>query len=168
MGVMLVLRWVWWRVTAWGEIAAIAASLVLAPALLLALPAEREALRLLILALGSACAGIAASLLSRPESDERLIAFYERARPPGFWGPVARVTGRDDKADRRRLARGLAATFLGAFSIFCLLVGLGSWLAGSPPPTWFAARGPWIATLLIAGIALTPVWMRLGFGEDPD
>jgi Na+/proline symporter len=34
MGVPLVLRWLWWRMTAWGEIGAIAASSVLAPLLL--------------------------------------------------------------------------------------------------------------------------------------
>jgi Na+/proline symporter len=166
MGVLLVLRWVWWRVNAWGELAAISASLVLAPILLFWLPAEQEALRLLIMATGSTVAGVLASLLTRAESPERLLAFYERARPPGFWGPVSRQLAQaPDRGDVARLARGLAATGLAALSVFSLLTGLGSWIAGSPPPLWVTSRGWWIALLIALGLALAPLWWRLAFAD---
>jgi Na+/proline symporter len=188
MGVMLVLRWIWWRVTAAGELAAIGASLVLAPVLLRwvapAGPAEvqlgplrwaaenpavtAEALRLLFMAVGATAAGIGASLLLGPEAPERLQAFYLRARPPGFWGPVAAGLGRDGAADARRLYRGLLAMAVASFSIFCLLASVGSLLAGSPPPRWFPFQVPWIAALLITGTLLLPVWWRLGFREAPE
>jgi Na+/proline symporter len=162
MGVLLVLRWVWWRIDAWGEIAAILASLVLAPLLLVFVPAEQEALRLLVMAVGSTLAGVAASLASGPESRERLRAFYERARPPGFWRPVA---GDAAASDARRLRRGLLATAVAAFSIFSLLTGLGSWLAGSPEPAWWSGgREVWIACVAATGAGLVPVWWRLAFG----
>ena len=135
----------------------IAASLLLAPLLLRFLPAQQEALRLLILAVVATGAGIGASLLTGPEPLARLRAFHERVQPPGFWGPVA------DPRDARRLARGLAATAVAAFSIFSLLTGLGSWLAHSPPPTWFPARGAWLVCVLVTGVALVPVWWRLAF-----
>ena len=61
----------------------------------------------------------------------------------------------------RRLARGAAATAACAASVFCLLVGAGTWLTGAPPPVWFPWRALWIAALLAAGIALVPVWRRL-------
>jgi hypothetical protein len=163
MGVLLVLRWLWWRINAWGEIGAVAASLVLAPVLLLGVPAEQEALRLLLMALGSTAAGVGASLLTRPVSPERLRAFYAQARPPGFWQPVASGLGEGDAGDVRRLGRGLLATALAALSIFSLLTGLGSWLAGSPAPIWWPApRGVWLASVLATGTALVPLWWRLG------
>ena len=169
MGVMLVLRWVWWRVTAWGEIAAIVASLVLAPALLLWVPAEQEALRLLVLAVGSTVAGVGASLATPPEPLSRLRSFYERARPPGFWRPVAVALGAQPEDDIRRLKRGLAATALAAFSTFSILTAVGSTLAQSPDPTWWPlSRSAWIATVLVAGVATVPVWWRMAFGRSKE
>ena len=41
------------------------------------------------MALGSTAAGVAASLALGPEPRSALRVFYDRARPPGFWGPVA-------------------------------------------------------------------------------
>ena len=62
-----------------------------------------------------------------------------------------------------RLAHINIATLIAALSIFCVLTGFGSWIAGSPVPVAFATRGVWIAILLVAGVALVPVWWRLAF-----
>ena len=163
MGVVLVLRWLWWRITAWGEISCILASLLMAPILLMV--QLDEAVRLLIMAVGATTTGIVVSLLAGPEHKDRLLDFYMRARPPGFWKPIAMLAGDDGEEGVRRLYRGLSATLLSALSIFCLLTGLGSWMSGSPAPTWFPWRVSWIAGLLIVGIGLIPVWWRLGFRE---
>ena len=104
-------------------------------------------------------AGIIVSLAGPPESSDVLRRFYLRARPPGFWGPVAQWAGVDPGAGRRRLARGLAATLLAATSIFAVLVGAGSWMVGSPPPVaWPAGSGAWIASLLCLGVGAVPLW----------
>ncbi len=169
MGMTLVLRWIWWRVNAWGELATIVASPILYLVLLALLPdahepdPETQALRFLLMALGCTVAGVATSLLTPPESEQTLARFYARARPPGFWGPVARAAGTEAGEDVRRLCRGSAATLIAALSIFCVLTGLGSWIAGSPVPVAFATRGVWIAILLVTGVALVPVWWRLAF-----
>jgi Na+/proline symporter len=156
MGVPLVLRWLWWRMTAWGELGAIAASTVLAPLLLWLVPSGQEALRLLLMAVGATGIGVALALALGPERPEKLQAFYRRVRPPGFWSPVARALGEDPGADLQRLVRGLALTALASVALFCTLVGLGSWLAGSPAPTWWPLpTSAWIATLLLTGAAST-------------
>jgi SSS family solute:Na+ symporter len=166
MGVPLVLRWLWWRITAWGEIGAIAASSVLAPLLLWRVPAEQEALRLLLMAGGATAVGILLSLAGGPEPQDRLQRFYERVRPPGFWSPIARASGQDPRADRRRLARGLALTAVASLAIFCTLVGLGSWLVGSPTPAaWPFSAGAWIALLLVTGLVGTAVTLRCVSGR---
>jgi Na+/proline symporter len=167
MGVVLVLRWIWWRLTAAGELATIVASLLLAPLLLSLLP-EREALRLLLMGLGATLTGVGVSLWGGPESMDHLVAFYRRVRPPGFWGPVARAAGADHAEDVARLRRGLLATATGALSIFCVLTAVGSWIAGSPPPAWVSHRGVWLAALLAVGLLLVPVWWRLGFRSPPE
>ena len=164
MGVVLVLRWLWWRITAWGEISCILASLVMAPLLLGA--NLDEAVRLLVMALVATSTGIAVSLLGKPEQKDRLMDFYSRARPCGFWKPIAVSLGEDGDEGVRRLRRGVMAMLLSALSMFCVLTGVGSWMSGSPAPTWFPWRSAWIAALVFVGVGLVPLWWRLGFRED--
>jgi solute:Na+ symporter, SSS family len=165
MGPMLVLRWVWWRISGVGELACIAVSVV-AAAPLLAAPLV-PAVRLLAMAALASAAGVGVSLLT-PEPLERLQIFFERARPPGWWAPVATSLGADPAEGTRRLARGLAAVAAAALCVFSLLTGLGSWLCGSLAPRWWPlGRAIWIASLLALGCALVPLWWRLGFGDTP-
>ena len=155
MGGVLVLRWLWWRINAWGELAAILVSLVLAP--LLFFGVDSEALRLLWMAFASTGAAVIVSLVTAPEATEQLREFYERAHPPGFWGAVSS----EPEDDERALRRSLSAVFIAGLSIFLILAACGTWLAGSPAPTWFPHRGAWIALLLAVGAGLVPVWTRL-------
>jgi SSS family solute:Na+ symporter len=159
---VLVLRWLWWRMTAWGELGAIAASAIAIPLSLVAIPDAQAPLRLLVVALVSTVAAIAVSLAFRPASPGTLLAFYRRVRPPGAWGPVAALAGEPAGDPRRRLARGLAATALASVTVFGLLVGLATWLVDAPPPSWLPHREAWTALTLGAAILATPLWLRLG------
>jgi Na+/proline symporter len=161
MGVMLVLRWIWWRVNAWSEIAAIVASAAIAPWLLLASGEHGEAERLLIMAAVSTIAGVAACLIFGPEHPDSLERFYRRVRPPGFWGPVASRCDAGADEGRRRLLLGAAAVIAAALSIFCLLTALGSWIARSPVPLSGVSRRAWIVVVLLVGLVLIPVARRL-------
>ncbi len=163
-GPLLVLRWLWWRISAWGEVACVAASLVAAPLLLARI--SDAALRLLVMAALATVVGVAVSLVT-PEPRERLLAFFQRARPPGWWGPVAAALGEDPRAGVRRLARGLGAMATAGLCVFSLLTGLAAWICRSPvPASWPADRGLWVAAQLALGLALVPVWLRLGFGSE--
>ena len=168
LGVVLVLRWIWWRVNAWAEIVAMVVSSVAAPILMVSLDDDQQALRLLTVATISTAAALVAIWLRGPEATERLIEFYQRVRPVGFWGPIARASGVDDTAGQRQLWRTLSATVLCSLSVFCLLVGFGTWLIGSPSPVWIPFRPVWIGGLLLAGLSLCPVWYRLGYARAAD
>jgi SSS family solute:Na+ symporter len=161
MGVMLLLRWFWWRINAWGELAAIATSALLAPCLLVVLPGDREALRLLLVALLSTTAGIGAVLATTAEPNEQLCTFYRRARPPGFWGPVAAECGEDPYAPVERLVRGLGATGCAAACIFSVLIALGTLLVSGTPPRWCPQREVWVGSLLVSALALAAAAYRL-------
>ena len=170
LGVVQVLRWVWWRMNAWAEIAAMLVSLVVAPFLILYLDDDQQALRLLLMATVATTAALAAIWIKGPEDQARLRAFYQRVRPVGFWGPVARGAGAGDSDDAgvRRLWRALGAMATCSLSVFCLLVGIGTWLVGSPPPLWLPFRPVWVGGLLLAGLLLCPVWYRLGYPRPLD
>jgi Na+/proline symporter len=165
MGVLLVLRWIWWRITAWGELACIMTSIVMAPLLLWGLQ-DQEELRLLIMGIGSGMIGIGVSLFTGPEDDDRLENFYRRAEPPGFWGPIELRVHPNDPNSRQRFGRAMLAMGLAALSIFCFLTGIGSWMVGSPAPTWMPSREIWIAGLLLVGTILCPLWVKLGFQQS--
>lgn len=166
LGIVLVLRWLWWRMNVWGEIAAIAASMVTAPILLKSV--EQGAARLLIIAAVATAAALLAVFLAGPEDRERLRAFYARVRPPGFWRPVALEIYPAEYSGPARLKRSLSAMLFSSLSVFCLLTGIGSWLVGSPPPLFCPWPLAWSAGLIALGLALFPLWIRLGFSAAPD
>ncbi len=93
-GLVLLLRWFWWRINAWAEIAAMITGFVLA--LLSYLPAFSTlpfGTRLAVTAFGSLAVWLPVMLLTPPESPRVLEKFYTRIRPAGFWRPVAQETG---------------------------------------------------------------------------
>lgn len=172
MGIPLVLRWLWWRVNAWAEIAAIAVSMLMAVFIIfLDFPrfpagASGYALQLLSMALASTLAALAAIFIMGPEDPERLNEFYRRTRPPGAWGPIARAAaGTGERAPLRRLGRSALAMVLCAFSVFCLLTATGTVLVGSPAPTWMPSRQLWIMLLFVLGLCLIPLWWLLAMRE---
>ncbi len=167
LGVVQVLRWIWWRMNAWAEIAAMLTSAVAAPLLLVSLGDDQQALRLLLMATVSTGAALAAVWIRGPEETVGLTAFYRRVRPVGFWGPIAAAVDPIAAATGpARLGRALGAMALCAVTVFCLLVGIGTWLVGSPPPAWMPSRPIWVGCLLLVGLAVCPVWYRLGYGAD--
>ena len=165
MGPLLVLRWLWWRVTAWGEIATLGVSLVAAGPLIAFV--GDDAVRLLLMAGLATGAGVGASLVTS-ESPEKLKEFFQRVQPPGWWGPIAVSLDVDPRESVRRLGRGVAGMLSAALCVFSLLTGLGSWLVESPAPTWWPLGwGIWVGAQLAVGMGLVPVWVKLGFSRGP-
>lgn len=161
MGGLLVLRWLWWRWNAWGELCGLLGSVLLVA--LSEIARLDSATAFLLVFVGATLSGVAGTLLSAPEEQWRLVAFYRRARPPGFWAPVACAAGCPDDGVRR-LAVGLAAVAVASFSLFSVLVSVGSWVVGSPAPSWWpGSRTQWLLALFGAGVLLVPLWWRLAF-----
>jgi len=122
-------------------------------------------LRLWIMALVSTAAALIAIRVAGPEDRSVLIAFYKKVRPVGFWGPIEKEAGVEDDDGPHRLWRSMGAMMTCGLSVFCFLVGIGTWLTGSPAPYWFPWQMPWIIVLTFSGLALCPLWYRLGFKE---
>lgn len=146
LGIPLLLRWLWWRANAWGELSAIAASAVAAPLLMAGDWGETS--RLLAVASVGCVAAVVGSLVTRAESESRVRAFYERVRPPGFWREAGSV---------QRLGRQLIATAAASGTLFCSLVALGTWLVGGTAPVGLPVW-VWIGLNAAAALILLPIW----------
>ena len=147
IGAVTVLRWIWWRVTAWGELTALLLSFAFAPIALAAI--DSEAVQMLGAAALATLGATAVSWLGPPTEAETLRTFSERVRPSGFWGPYAQAGARGD------LLRALAATAAAATTLYGSLLG-ALWL-GLPGPEPPPLASP-LAALALALLAL-PFWL---------
>ena len=148
LGIPLLLRWLWRRANAWGELAAIVVSAGAAFALLGA-PVD-EATRLLCIAGAGASAAVIASLATRPEPAAVLDAFYERVQPPGLWG---------HREAKRRFVRGAVAVLAACCTLYGTLLGAGLAMLGAPAP-FGLATGTFAALSLAIAAAAAPIWLR--------
>ena len=102
-GIVLLLRWFWWRINAWAEIAAMVTGFVLAVAGYLDVFGTVPFGTLLrVTAFGSMAVWLPVMYLTRPERPEVLAGFYRLVRPGGAWAPVRRATGLGPLDDLRR------------------------------------------------------------------
>ena len=131
-GLLYLLRWFWWRINAWSEIAAMVSSFVVAVGFFIAgrqgaaIPAH---VSLLISIAITTVIWLAVTWLTQPTDESVLVAFYRRVRPAGpGWGPVARVAGRVAASDS--LAPPLLASICGAAAIYGALFATGACLYG--------------------------------------
>jgi len=134
-GTVLLLRWFWWRINAWSEVAAMVAAAVVSLYLQLALGWDsdkpREFAYIMLITVGvTTVVWLAVTLMTPPESEETLRRFYERVRPYGpGWTSIARLNG--GRTPPGSLTRDLANAFLGCVLVYAALFGVGELLLGS-------------------------------------
>ena len=89
IGLVLILRWFWWRISAWSEIAAMIAPFFIYPVLYFRFKMSYES-SLLIIVAWSTMIWIAVTFLTRPVKDQKLKEFYKRIHPGGKgWKKIA-------------------------------------------------------------------------------
>src|SRR6202047_3865368 len=137
-GGVLLLRWYWWRVNAWSEISAMIAAFVVSVSLQKVAFSGNSSVvfakSALITTAATTVVWLATTLLTRPESDERLLKFYRRVHPTvQGWKRIALLApeikpGRDFKANAFDWGMGCAL-------VYCAMFGIGefvlqAWLSG--------------------------------------
>ena len=89
-------RFFWWRYNVWAELSAIIIGLPFSIFVWFGLGYQdgaKMAAGLTILMVTAFASQILITLLTPPESMDKLKTFYLKCRPPGFWGPVAKELG---------------------------------------------------------------------------
>jgi Na+/proline symporter len=131
VGAVFILRWFWWRINAWSEIAAMVGSIGFY-ALYGTLPATRDLpteYRSLLVASSTLGVWLLVTFVTRPEPAEHLRAFYRKIRPDGpGWAPIAANVPevRPDGA----LPRSILCAILGTTVVWLTLPGIGAVIFG--------------------------------------
>ena len=153
LGLIYLLRWFWWRVTAWTELIALGTG-VLTCVLLHAfspfdasmIKAEAFAWRLIIIVSVSGVVSLSCTMMLPPEPVHKLREFFARVNPPAmFWGPMAGEVGPQSSVTTSTLAQYLLAVVV----VFSGMFGLGKLLLGEP-----AAGLALVAVFVVTGTLL--------------
>ncbi len=152
-GLVLILRWFWWRVNAWAELSAMLAGFIVGLLTSVNNPVfnlriDDFGVRLMVTTAISLAVWLPDMLLTKPESDAQLDAFYRRVRPVGpGWRVQRERTGLAPAQDLGRDIRRVGAAML---ILFGLLFAIGSLLFGQ----WTKAL------VLLAMSAAGFLWIR--------
>ena len=162
-GLVLILRWYWWRINAWSEISAMIASLVvsllsfwlIAPRFAANDP-NATAVVMLVTVACSTIVWIVATLVTSPEPDRVLEAFYRRVRPGGpGWVRISTRLG----YGREPIPGGALAWtnwIAGIVAVYATLFGIGKIV--------FGFTGVGVVMLAIAAVAF--YWISRSFASE--
>ncbi len=165
-GLLYVLRWLWWRINAWSEIAAMTASVVVAIYLQLIHPRAFPALALdtssafLLGVAVTTLVWLVVTLATPPTERAVLEGFVRRVRPIGpGWRRILHGAG-----DPGALPAALAASALGSLAVFGVLLGTGLLLYGR-----LGGAAALFGLAVVSALPLPRLWRRLSNApqEDP-
>ena len=160
-GAIYILRWFWWRINAFTEIAGMVVSLSIAVFFKFGYPLTGwEKLEgwqeLLIGVIVTSFAWLTVTFLSPATDRQTLRSFFEKLRPAGAgWKPIREELEADgvqlESGDS--ISAGLAAMCAATFLVYSLLFGTGFLLYGQ-----WASFATSCVVAIVAGFALVRVW----------
>ena len=162
-GLLYLLRWFWWRINAWSEIAAMVSSFLVSLAFFAAAKAGHGVashIGLITTVLVTTLAWVVTTYLTRPVDDATLERFYRTTRPGGpGWARIRARAGVPAATDS--LPQALLGWVLGCLTVYAALFGTGSALYGRTGPALF-----WGAVLLVSGALLIRLVSRFWAGSS--
>lgn len=131
-GLIYLLRWFWWRVNAWSEIAAMVSSFTIAVAFFVAGKMNviiAPHVSLVITVAATTIVWIGVTFLTEPADRSKLLEFYRLVQPAGpGWRQIRAEAGTSGQPDRP--ADSLLGWTLGCAFVYAALFGTGSFLYG--------------------------------------
>ncbi|QHT67106.1 Na+:solute symporter [Rhodocytophaga rosea] len=171
-GLIFILRWFWWRINAYSEMAAMAISFLVALYLELIHPALGFApignVSKLLLGVGITTVGwIIVTFLTRPTDTATLRSFYKLVKPGGpGWQKVVEEAQKDNEPLETANSKGwdvpvgILCMLIGTLLVYFALFAVGNWIYGNYG----------LASLLTVGVAITSfilikLWSKLQMDE---
>ncbi len=168
-GLIFILRWFWWRVNAYSELAGMIISFVVA--IYLEVIHERMGLvpiapwgKLLIGVAITTAGWLLVTFLTRPTHYDRLLDFYKRIRPAsaGWSAFISQALQRGDLQPQDispgRLTLQISCMLAGTIMVYAVLFGTGFIIYGRVSPALLA-----FAIAALAAVYLIRAWRKLDF-----
>jgi len=124
MGAVLILRWYWWRINAWSEIAAMIAPLVIYPVSVKYFGLEPP-LTLYPTVLGTTIIWLTVTFITKPVNDKTLAQFYRMIHPGGPGWKILRTRFPEIQPDTH-YGKQFVNWICGIISIYAVMHGTGS------------------------------------------
>jgi len=123
LGLVLILRWYWWRINAWSEISAMFTPFILLP--IVKILEIEFPISLFYLVAGTTIVWLIVTFVTKPTDEKVLIEFYKRVYPSGkLWKPIA------SKLPEIKTSTNFNLMFinwiLGVILVYTSLFGIGS------------------------------------------
>ncbi len=158
-GSVYLLRWYWWRINAWSEIAAMTTALVVSLAIRWTAPFHGSepavfAKQTLVTTLITTAAWVIVTILTPAEPRETLLRFYRRVRPDASgWQPIAQLA--TDIVPTEDLGRNLLDWIAGCAMVYIVLCSASERSACFPgdPEFYFARLSVICAAFLYRGLS---------------
>ena len=146
LGLVLILRWFWWRINAWSEITA-----TVIPIFILWIIKKNEIIdfpdSLFILVGITTISWLIVTFLTKPVSISHLKSFYNRVRPIGWWGELSAEKSTSD--DRKYFISILVCWISSIAFVYSILFCIGYMLFKD-----FQNMLIWLAVMVVSGIIL--------------
>ena len=164
-GLVLILRWYWWRVSAWSEISAMIASFVASLVAYQVIPPRypagdprADSMVLLVTVAVTTVVWVTVTLVTKPESEATLARFYHQVRPGGpGWAQVSTRLG----FGREAIPGGAMQWtnwIAGVVAVYSTLFGIGRIV--------FGELGSGLVMLAVAAAAFA--WIARSFQSERD
>jgi solute:Na+ symporter, SSS family len=169
-GLLYLVRWFWWRVTAWSEVAAMISSFLISTIFLIlnknGMHVSTHAALLITIAFTTLCWVLTTYL--GPQTDKKvLIEFYKKVRPYGpGWNKIRKEAGiseKDSRSSTENIPLSLLGWSAGCATIWSALFTVGNFLYGRLTYTFIL-----LAVFIISGSLLVYVINKLWSGKNSE
>ena len=140
-GSIFILRWFWWRINAWSEIAAMICSGIVSVLFEFSPIGDlifnenfiQPYFKFPLVVLITTFVWVTVTFMTKPDDDETLIKFYEKTNPGGpGWKRIKNISKLRSKSEEKEwiIPRGILCMILGCFAIYSALFSTGYFIYG--------------------------------------
>ncbi len=140
-GSIFILRWFWWRINAWSEIAAMICSGIVSVLFEFSPIGDlifnenfiQPYFKFPLVVLITTFVWVIVTFMTKPDDDETLIKFYEKTNPGGpGWKRIKNISKLRSKSEEKEwiVPRGILCMILGCFAIYSALFSTGYFIYG--------------------------------------